>query len=130
MTGPGGEGGPGSEDGPGDEGCPGDKGGPMGEGGSGGDDGSKGEGGGPRGEVGGDVIYGGSSILGINVKKGVIYLVCFLSFCRNWTKQTLYIACSKPKREFKGLVTGLPTCSVVEDPELHMLVVCSSSVDD
>ena len=73
--------GPGGEDGPGDKVCLGDKGGPGGELGSG-DDGSKGEGGGPRGEVGGDVIYEGSSILGINVNKGVIYLVCLLSFCR------------------------------------------------
>ena len=38
---------------------------------SSGDDASKGEGGGPRGEVGGDVIYEGSSILGINVNKGL-----------------------------------------------------------
>ena len=51
----------GGEDGAGDKVCLGDK------------------GGGPRGEVGGDVIYKGSSILGINVNKGII---CLLSFCR------------------------------------------------
>ena len=33
-------------------------------------------------KVGGNVIYEGSSILGINVKKGFFYLVWLLSLCR------------------------------------------------